>query len=98
MGPEEYRAKKEKVARTLQRCWMRDGSVIGVLRLLVSELGPRDDLGAIAFGVVGCMHDAFDMSLGEAKRISRWREIGGDLSDEEIEHRIGTLVPRDLGS
>ncbi|GAA3077199.1 hypothetical protein GCM10020254_21560 [Streptomyces goshikiensis] len=76
-------------------CWVSEGSAISVLRLLVSTIGPRDDLGEVAFGVVGCMHDAFEMSLWDAKRLSRWHAIGGDLSDEEIEERIGSLTPRE---
>ncbi|MEK2490919.1 hypothetical protein WN990_15290 [Kitasatospora purpeofusca] len=94
MSPEEDIADLDRTAAVLQECWLQEGSVIRVLRLLLEDLGPSDDVGETAFGAVVSMHHAFDLSLGEAKRISRWHAIGGDLSDTEIEQRIGALVPR----
>jgi hypothetical protein len=95
MSPEESLVTRDETARILREYWIREGSIIGVLRLLVAELGPADDPGQTAFGVVVCMEAAFDMPLRDAKRITRWHAIGGDLSDAEIEQRIGTLIPRE---
>jgi hypothetical protein len=95
MDSSELLARKREIASKLQECWMAEGSIISVLLLAVSEAGSSEGRGAIAFGVVTSMHDAFEMSLGEAKRISQWHAIGGNLSDREIESRIGTLIPRD---
>ncbi|MFD8290145.1 hypothetical protein ACFV2B_18290 [Streptomyces lavendulae] len=75
---------------------MSEGSVVSVMRLFVSMIGPRDDIGEVAFGLIGCMHDAFEMSLREAKRLSYWHAAGGDLSDAEMEELIGSLVLREL--
>ncbi|GAA1217863.1 hypothetical protein GCM10009665_04690 [Kitasatospora nipponensis] len=91
--PEEYWEKRWPVALELHDCWRSEESVVAVLRLLVSKLAPCDDPGATDFGVIGYLHDAFDMTLGEAKRLCRWSGLGGDLSDQEVEERTGTLVP-----
>lgn len=88
------RYKLEAIARSLRSHWNNEKSVIGVLNFLVEELDSRDDPGALAFGVVVCMHEAFDMSMGDAKRISGWNAIGGILSDDEIEKRLSPLIPR----
>ncbi|MDA5280033.1 hypothetical protein [Streptomyces sp. Isolate_45] len=96
MDSEEYFAKRRGIVRNLQGCWEREKSGISVMYLLVSLIGPRDDIGEVAFALIGCMHDAFDMSLWDAKRLSRWHVVGGDLSDAEIQERIGSLVPREL--
>ncbi|GLX23752.1 hypothetical protein Slala02_74340 [Streptomyces lavendulae subsp. lavendulae] len=96
MDSEEYFTKRARIVRSLQEYWASEGSAIAVMRFLVSTIGPRDDLGEVAFGVVGCMHDAFEMSLWDTKMLSRWHAIGGDLSDEEIEERIGQLTLRKL--
>ncbi|GLX40526.1 hypothetical protein Sros01_65990 [Streptomyces roseochromogenus] len=96
MDQETYLAKRRRIVRRLQECWEREGSAISVMRLLVSEVGPREDQGEVAFALIGCMHDAFDMSLWDAKRLSRWHAVGGDLSDAEIEERVGSLVLREL--
>lgn len=95
MDSSDLLARKREIASKLQECWMAERSITSVLLLAVSEIGPGDGRGATAFGVVTSMHDAFEMSLGEAKRISQWHAIGGNLSDVEIENRIITLIPRE---
>ncbi|MFG2340622.1 hypothetical protein [Streptomyces yangpuensis] len=94
MDANELVALRRKTAVTLQECWNSKGSIIAVLRTAVAEMGPGEEREAIAFGVVGAMHDAFEMTLGDAKRISQWHTLGGNLSDGDIEKRIGTLIPR----
>ncbi|GAA1069379.1 hypothetical protein GCM10009665_76700 [Kitasatospora nipponensis] len=97
MTAEEYWEKRWPVALALHECWRQEGSVVAVARQVVSVLAPSDDHGQTAFGLIGYVHDAFEMTLGQAKVFARWHAIGGDLSDIDFERRIGTLVPRETG-